>query len=209
MKLYYATGACSLSPHIVSREAGLPVELSKVTFTGAERTTAEGENYFEVNPRGGYVPSLRLDDGDVLIEGPAIIHYLADLAQGTPDKKLLPAAGTKSYYEALSWITFISTELHKTFGPLHNPSAPQDVRQAAIDKVIKRYGVIETALEGKEWLNGDFSIADAYLYTIVRWSPKGPISLDAFPNIHAHVQRMETREAVMTALAEEGLEKMG
>jgi glutathione S-transferase len=207
MKLYYAPGSCALSPHIVGREAGLPLELSKVTFAGAARTTAEGEDFFQVNPRGGYVPTLRLDDGDVLIEGPAIIHYLADQA---PEKLLLPERGSKQYYEALSWVAFISTELHKAISPFFGPPIVPEVRTAIIDRLKKRYAYVESWLAEKEYVLDTFSIADAYLYTIMRWSPKVDISTAAeYPHIHAFMKRMEAREGVMTALTEEGLEPMG
>lgn len=203
MKLYYAPGACSLSPHIVAREAGLPVELSKVTFSENGRTTDEGENFFEVNPRGGYVPACRLDDGEVLIEGPAIIQYLADQA---PEKRLLPERGTKAYYEALSWITFISTELHKAFSPLFGAPG-EDEKSRVIERLKKRYTYVDGALAGKEYLLGkEFSIADAYLYTILRWSPVAGIALTDYPNLTAFMKRMEERAAVATALREEGLE---
>jgi glutathione S-transferase len=204
MKLYYAPGACSLSPHIVSREGGLPVELSKVTFDGAKRTTAEGEDFFVVNPRGGYVPTLRLDDGDVLIEGPAIIQYLSDQA---PEKKLTPARDTMDYYRMLSWVTFISTELHKGFSPLFNPALPEDQKTAVIDKLKKRIAYVEGAFANKNYLLGEeFSIADAYLYTILRWSPRAALDIKSYPNLTAFFARMETREGVKTALTEEGLE---
>jgi glutathione S-transferase len=205
MKLYYSPGACSLSPHIVAAEGGLSLELSRITFEGGNRTTAEGEDFFVVNPRGGYVPALRLDDGDVLMEGLAIIHYLADQA---PAKNLLPERGSKQYYQALSWITFVSTELHKTYSPLFNPALTPEARVPVIDKLKKRYTFIDGVLAGKEYLLDSFSIADAYLYTIMRWSPKAGMDLGEYPNIHAFMQRMESREGVAAALSEEGLEKM-
>jgi glutathione S-transferase len=204
MKLYFSPGACSLSPHIVSREAGLPVELSRVAFNGAERTTAEGENFFEVNPRGGYVPALRLDDGSVLVEGPAIIHYLADQA---PEKKLLPERGSRAYYDALSWIAFVSTELHKGFSPLFRADLPDAERAVAVAKLHKRFAVLEAHLGGRDWLLDSFSIADAYAYTILRWAPKRmDMDLAAYPNIAAFAKRMEARDGVKQALGEEGLE---
>jgi glutathione S-transferase len=206
MKLYYSPGSCSLSPHIVAREAGLPVELSRVTFDGATRTTAESEDFFQVNPRGGYVPALRMDDGDVLEEGVAIVQYLADQA---PDKNLLPAHGTKSYYQALSWLTFINSELHKGFSPLFNPTISDEAKAPVIDKLKKRYPVIETALANSEYLNGAFSVADAYLYTITRWFPRASFELSSYPNLHAFMKRMESRDGVALALKEEGLEPMG
>ncbi|HUY62373.1 MAG TPA: glutathione transferase GstA [Candidatus Paceibacterota bacterium] len=204
MKLYYSPGACSLSPHIVACEGGLPVELSKVTFSAEGRTTEDGEDFYEVNPRGGYVPACRLDDGDVLIEGPAIIQYLADQA---PGKKLMPERGAKAYYEMLSWITFVSTELHKGFGPLFNPNLLEGQKTAAIDRLKKRYAYVDASLAGKDYLLGrDFSIADAYCYTIMRWSPRAGIALADYPNIAALMKRMEARAGVKKALEEEGLE---
>jgi glutathione S-transferase len=203
MKLYYAPGACSLSPHIVLREAGLPVELSRVTFSADGRTTDEGEDFFTVNPRGGYVPACRLDDGEVLIEGLAIIQYLADQA---PEKGLMPEHGTQAYYEMLSWITFISTELHKGFSPLYRPDLPEAEKAVIVDRLKKRFAYVNGVLAGKEYLLDAFSIADAYLYTITRWMPKADIALSEYPNLAAFMARMEERGAVKTALEEEGLE---
>lgn len=208
MKLYYSPGACSLSPHIVAREAGLPVELSRVTFDGAKRTTAEGEDFFVVNNRGGYVPALRLDSDEVLVEGPAIITYLADQV---PVKELTPTQGTIDYYRMLSWITFVSTELHKGFSPLFNKDLPEDQKKMVIDKLKKRYAVVEAALAGKDYLVANtFSIADAYLYTIaIRWSPRaGIVIAEEYPNLAAFMKRMEAREGVQAALKEEALEPM-
>jgi len=206
MKLYYSPGACSLSPHIVARETGLPVDISKVTFAGAARTTAEGEDFFAVNARGGYVPALRLDDASVLVEGPAIIQYLADQA---PGKRLMPGSGTKEYYEVLSWIAFVSTELHKGFGPLFRADAPEAEKELAIAKLKKRFAVLDAALAGRPYLLGDaFSVADAYAYTIMRWMPRGGIALADFPNLAAFAARMEARPAVALALSEEGLEPL-
>lgn len=203
MKLYYSPGACSLSPHIVARELGLPVELSKVTFSAEGRTTEEGENFFEVNPRGGYVPALRLDDNTVLLEGPAIVQYLADQA---PAKGILPERGSREYYNAISWMTFISTELHKGFSPLYGNPSEEDAARI-IDRLKKRIAVVETALEGKEYLLGaTFSCADCYLYTIMRWTGRFGIALTEYPNVSAFMARMEEREGVKQALSEEGLE---
>ncbi len=204
MKLYYSPGACSLSPHIVAREAGLPVILSKVTFNGATRTTAEGEDFFAVNPRGGYVPALRLDSGEVLIEGPAIIQYLADQA---PKAELTPERDTIGYYRMLSLITFISTELHKGYSPLFSPTLPPEQKTTAIDRIKKRTAYLESMLADKHYLLGEnFSIADAYAYTILRWSPRAGIELTDYPNLSAFAKRMEGRRAVQIALDEEGLE---
>lgn len=206
MKLYYSPGACSLSPHIVAREARLPVELSRITFEGGKRTTAEGEDFFAVNTRGGYVPAFRLDDGEVLVEGPAIILYLASQA---PAKSLTPAKETIDYFRMISWITFVSTELHKGFSPLFNAALPEEQKTATIDKLKKRLAVVEAALAGKKYLLGDtYSIADAYLYTILRWSePRaGIVIAKEYPHLAVFMKNMEAREAVQTSLKEEGLE---
>jgi glutathione S-transferase len=205
MKLYYSPGACSLSPHIVAREAGLPVELSRVTFDGLKRTTAEAEDFFVVNPRGGYVPALRLDDDSVLIEGGAIIAYLADKAG-----KLAPERGSQAYFDMLSWVIFVGTELHKGFSPLFNPALSEEQKMATIDKLKKRMAVLEERLAGREYIMGDFTIADAYAYTIMRWVPKRMnMGYEAFPNIAAFMKRMETRDGVKTALKEEELDPLG
>lgn len=206
MRLYYSPGACSLSPHIVAREANLPVELSRITFNGSERTTEQGENFFEVNPKGGYVPALKLEDDSVLMEGAAIIQYLSDQA---PEKHLSPEKGSKQHYELLEWIAFISTELHKGFGPLFRSDISEDEKERVVVKLKNRITYVNQALEGKEYLLGEFSIADAYLYTILRWSPRGNIDLSQFPNILSYMRRMEDREGVSTALAEEGLQVYG
>jgi glutathione S-transferase len=203
MRLDYSPGSCALSPHIVSREAGLPVELSKVTFSAEGRTTEQCEDFFQVNPKGGYVHTLRLDDDSILTEGPAIVQYLADQA---PDKNLAPAAGTMERYRLAEWLAFISSELHKGFGPFFRPDLSESEKTAAADKLKKRYAYAEGALAGKDYLLGSFSVADAYLYTILRWSPRAGIELKDYANLAAFMGRMEGRAGVRTALSEEGLE---
>lgn len=205
MKLYYAPSACSLSPHIVAAEAGIPVELSRVTFGADGRTTEEGENFYEVNARGGYVPALRLDDNSVLIEGPAIIQYLADQA---PEAGLMPTPGTPAYYQALSWIAFISTELHKGFSPLFRGDLPESEREVVINKIKSRLEVLDSALENQEYLLPTFSIADAYAYTILRWGPGKGIDVLSYPNLKVFMARMEQRVGVQKALSEEGLDPL-
>ena len=204
MRLYYSPGACSLSPHIVSKEAGLDVELSKATFNAdGTRTTEQGEDFFKVNPKGGYVPALRISDSEVLTEGVAIVQYLSDQA---PEKNLTPEKGTMAYYELLEILTFISSELHKGFSPLFRKDLPESEKEMVITKLKKRIAYIETILSQKEYLLGEFSIADAYCYTIMRWAPKGPIMLSEYPGVSKFMKTMEAREAVAAALAEEGLE---
>ena len=204
MKLYYLPGACSLSPHIVACEAGLPVELSKVTFSGAARTTEEGEDFFAVNPRGGYVPALRLDSGYVLTEGPAIVQYLSDQA---PAAHLMPDRESENYYRVLSWLTFISSELHKGFSPLYRSDLPESERAVVVGRLEKRYAYLDEALAGKDYLLGtDFSVADAYCYTILRWSERAGIEVSTYPHLAAYLARVEKRSGVQKALKEEGLE---
>ena len=204
MKLYFSPGACSLSPHIVAREAQVPVEISKVTFNqDGSRTTEQGEDFFAVNNKGGYVPALRLDTNEVLAEGVAIVQYLADQA---PEKSLMPEKGTMPYYRALEWLTFISSELHKGFGAFFGSDFSDDQKTKAADKLKKRFAYVDGALGGNDYLLGsNFSIADAYCYTILRWSPKASIDLSDFPNIVAFMARMELRDGVKKALEEEGL----
>ncbi len=203
MKLYYSPGACSLSPHIVAREGKLPVELSRVTFEGATRTTAEGEDFFKVNPKGGYVPALRLDSGDVLAEGVAIIQYLADQSSVT----MTPEKGSMDYYRMLEWLTFISSELHKGFSPLFNSALPEDQKEAQKAKIIGRLAYVESELGKHPYLLGDaFMLPDAYLYTILRWSKKFDMDLSGHPNITASMARMDGRDGVKEALKEEELE---
>lgn len=203
MRLYYAPGSCALSPHIVAREAGLDIELEKVVFSPTGRTTEpHAENYYEVNPRG-YVPALRIEGGGVITEGVAIIQYLADQA---PSKNLMPKYQSPEYYRALVWLTFVSTEMHKGFGIFFNKDTTEEVKTAGREKLSKRFEWVNAALEGKEYLLGTFSIADAYCYTILRWSPKANIDLATYPNIAAFMALMAARPAVRQALTEEGLE---
>ncbi|MDB4991895.1 MAG: gst [Parcubacteria group bacterium] len=206
MKLYFSPGACSLASHIVAREGKLDVQLSKVTFGDGVRTTAEGEDFYQVNPKGGYVPALRLDSGEVLAEGVAIMQYLAD--QSAED--MMPSKGSMEYYRELEWLTFISSEIHKGFSPLFNSALPADQVDAQKKKIMGRLTFVEAELGKREYLNGDsFTIADAYLYTILRWSKKFDMDLSGQPNITAFMTRMDAREGVKTALQEEGLETFG
>ncbi len=200
MKLYYSTGACSLSPHIVLREAGLDFEL--VLAPTKTHKLPDGSDYYAINPLG-YVPLLELDDGTRLREGPAIVQYVADQV---PQKNLAPANGTLPRYRVQEWLTFISTELHKGFSPLFNPAVPEEAKAVFRDKLISRLLWVNGELEGKQYLLGDtFSVADAYLYTVSRWTAPMKIDLSAMPNIVAFQARMKARPAVQAALDAEGL----
>jgi glutathione S-transferase len=202
MKLYYAPGACSLAPHIVAREAGLSLDLDKVDF--ANRTTASGRSFLEVNPKG-YVPALQVQDGTVMTEVSALIQYLADQA---PQAGLIPAAGTPERYKVLEWIGFISTEIHKGFGPLWNPTTPDAVKQATKEKLFQRFAYLDQQLDGRTYLTGEqFTVADAYLFVVVNWTNFHGLSLGDYLNLAAFMERVAARPKVQEALQAEGLLK--
>lgn len=202
MKLYYSPGACSLSPHIVACEAGIPIELEKVNL--ADKKTETGKDYMAINPKG-YVPALMLDDGSLLTEGPAIVQYLADQKPAT---KLAPAAGTAERYRLQEWLTFIGTELHKSFAPLFNKASPDEAKQTATANINKRLGYLNDRLGGLKYLMGEsFSAADAYAFTIINWTNFTGIDLKPFPNVVAYMGRVGARPKVQEALRAEGLMK--
>jgi glutathione S-transferase len=202
MKLYYAPGACSLSPHIVATEAGIPVEMVKVDL-GKHKTEA-GEDFNTINPKG-YVPTLRLDDGSVLTEGPAIVQYLADQKPGSG---LAPANGTVDRYRLQEWLNFIGTELHKNFGPLFNPATPDAVKEISKANINKRLGYLNEKLANRQYLMGEkFTVADAYAFTIVNWTNFVKIDLKPYPNVGAYMGRVGARPKVQETLKAEGLMK--
>ena len=199
MKLFYTPGACSLSPHIVLRELGLPFVLEAVDLRS--KTTASGADFTAINPKG-YVPALQLDDGEVLTEGAAIVQYLADKhAPGT----LAPIAGTAERARLNGHLNFISAELHKAFGPLFNPLLAPEAREAAVANVGRKLDIVETALaDGRPYLTGpDFSVADAYLFVVLSWVPKFGIDRGHWPHLQEFSQRVMARTAVQAALAAE------
>ena len=200
MKLYYSTGACSLSPNIVAHELGLPITLDKIT----DKKTSDGTDFLTINPKG-YVPVLQLDNGELLTEGPAIVQYLADLK---PEAKLAPANGTLARYRLQEMLGFINSELHKTYSPLFNPKTPAETREERVEYLKRRYGFIEQALAGKSYLFGDqFTVADAYLFVVTNWARFLKLDLSAFPNLLAFQERVAARPAVQAAMAAEGLIK--
>src|SRR5512139_3698854 len=202
MKLYYSTGACSLSPHIALREAGLPFEL--VLASTKTHQLPDGTDYYTINPKG-YVPLLELDNGERLSEGPAIVQYIADQA---PAKNLAPANGTMARYRLQEWLTFIGTEIHKTFSPLFNPATPEDARTALKARISGRLAYVDGRLAGKSYLLGEqFSVADGYLFTVVNWSRPVGLDLSAFPHLTAFLARVAARPAVQEAMKAEGLLK--
>jgi glutathione S-transferase len=198
MKLYYSPGACSLSPHIVLCEAGLPHSTVKVDLK-AKKTETDAD-YTAVNPKG-YVPALEMDDGAVLTEGPAIVQYLADKA---PTSNLAPAAGSMERYRLQEWLTFIGTELHKQFSNLFNPNMPDNIKAATKEKIGGRFAYIEKKLGSQDYLMGkSFSVADAYLFTIMRWAKKFEVALPA--TLEKYFDRVAARPKVQEALQAEGL----
>lgn len=202
MKLFYASGACSLSPHIVAHEAGIELRLQKVDLK--TKTIASEGDFFAINPKG-YVPALELDDGQVLTEGTAIVQYLADLK---PEKRLAPPAGTLARYRLQEWLGFINSELHKTYSPLFRPDTLAEVRAERQAYLGKRYGLVEKHLAGHSYLSGDnFTVADAYLFTVTSWAGHVKFDLSAFPNLRAFQERIGARPAVKAAMKAEGLIK--
>lgn len=204
MKLYYMPGACSLATHILLREAGLPVELERV---GRDKKTEHGEDFLAVNPKG-YVPALRMEDGDILTENVVVHGYIADLR---PEAKLAPAHGTKARVKQDELAVFISTEIHKSYSPLFNPAITDEARKATVDRLLTRYRMIEQILsDGRAYLTGDtFATVDAYLFTVTNWGFSMKIDLSAFPNVLAHYKRVGARPAVQAAMVAEGLVKAG
>lgn len=202
MKLYYSPGACSMSPHIVLHEAGLPHET--VMVSTKSHKLQDGTDYYGINPLG-YVPFLVLDSGDTLREGPAIVQYLADLA---PEKNLAPANGTVARYHLQEWLNFISTEVHKGFGPLFNPATPEDYKPLARASVLKRLAWVNEQLANKSYLMGDqFTVADAYFFTITGWAQFVGLDISELENIQAYRERILARPAVQAAMKAEGLLK--
>ncbi|HEV2268905.1 MAG TPA: glutathione transferase GstA [Steroidobacteraceae bacterium] len=202
MRLFYAKGACSLSPHIVAEEAGIELRLQKVDLK-TKTINTEGD-FLAINPKG-YVPALELDDGEVLTEGPTIVQYLADLK---PEKGLAPRAGTLARYRLQEWLGFINSEIHKTYSPLFRPNLPEETRAERQAYLGKRYGVIEKQLAGRSFLLGDaFTVADAYLFTVTNWAGTVKFDLAPFPNVRAFQQRVAARPAVKAAMTAEGLIK--
>jgi glutathione S-transferase len=200
MKLYYSPGACSLASHIALLEAGLPFTADRVDMR--TRQTSDGRAFTTVNPNG-YVPSLELDNGEILNEGQAILQYIADRSPAT---QLAPPAGTMPRYRVLEWLSFISSELHKGFGPLLRPGGPEDTKAPIREKLGLRLNFVAQHLASRQYLVGDhFTVADAYLYTILTWTRIAGIDLSAWPVLAAYRERIQQRPAVQAARAAEGL----
>ncbi|MFL9502682.1 glutathione transferase GstA [Rhodopseudomonas palustris] len=200
MKLYYSPGACSLSPHIALSEAGLPFDLVKVDIRA--KKLESGEDYAAINPKGS-VPALGLDDGSVLTEGPAIVQFIAD-KEGSG--KLAPANGSPERYRLQEWLNYISTDLHKSFGPLFAPTLGDDAKNFFKDRIARHLGYVDKQLAGKDYLMGSsFTVADGYLFVILSWCDRMKIDLAPYPNLTAFKARVAARPKVQEALQSEGL----
>jgi glutathione S-transferase len=202
MKLYFAPGACSLSPHIVLREAGQNPELIQVDLR--EKKTKDGGDFLKINPKG-QVPVLQTDDGDTLTEGPVIVQYVGDKAPGA---KLVPPAGSKERYKVQEWLNFIGSELHKTFGPIFRPTTPDAYKDLSKQAIANRFKFLNEHLANRQYLMGDtFTAPDAYLYVMTRWAGRIEIDLNQWPNLKAYSERVAARPKVQEALKAEGLIK--
>jgi glutathione S-transferase len=196
MKLYFSPGACSLHPHIVLRETGLPFTLERVDLRAHK--THDGKDYYAINPKG-YVPALQLDDGSILTEGAVIDQYIADRK---PEAKLLPPAGTMERYRVQEWLNFIASEIHKSFGPLF--AGPEEAKEPARARVSKRFDLVAHELDARPYLVGNsFTVADAYLFNMLTWTKFTGIDLARWPALQAFFARVQERPAVLAALAAE------
>jgi glutathione S-transferase len=202
MKLYYSPGACSLSPHIALLEAGLPYDLVKVDLKA--KKLENGDDYLKVNPKG-QVPALGMDNGELMTEGPVILQLIADKATA---KNLAPANGSTERYKLQEWLNFITTELHKNFGPMFSPVLSDDAKAFFRDRVMAKFRYVDSALAGHDYLMGQqFTVADGYLFTMLCWADRMKFDLSALPNLLAYKARVAARPMVQEALAKEGLLK--
>jgi glutathione S-transferase len=202
MKLYYSPGACSLSPHIALLEAGLPYDLVKVDLRA--KKLENGDDYLKINPKG-QVPALALDSGEVATEGPVIVQMIADKV---PARNLAPARDSAERYKLLEWLNFITGELHKNFSPMFNPTIPDEVKNVFRERIMGKFKYADAQLAGHDYLMGkQFSVADGYLYTMLRWADGHKFDLSGLKNLMAFKERVAARPKVQEALTKEGLMK--
>jgi glutathione S-transferase len=202
MKLYYSPGACSLSPHIALLEAGLPYDLVKVDLRA--KKLENGDDFLKINPKG-QVPALALDSGELVTEGPVIVQMIADKAR---DKNLAPSRDSTERYKLLEWLNFITTELHKNFGPMFSPVLADDAKAFFKDRVMGKFKYVDSQLGGGEYLMGKhFTVADGYLFTMLSWADRLKFDLSGLPNLLAYKARVGARPMVQEALTKEGLMK--
>jgi glutathione S-transferase len=202
MKLYYSPGACSLSPHIALLEAGLPYDLVKVDLRA--KKLENGDDYLKVNPKG-QVPALALDNGEVVTEGPVIVQMIADKASA---KNLVPARDSAERYKQQEWLNYITSELHKNFGPMFSPVLADDAKAFFKDRLMGKFKYVESQLAGRDYVMGkQFTVADGYLFTMLAWADRLKFDLSAMPNLLAYKARVGARPKVQEALTREGLLK--
>lgn len=202
LKLYFSPGACSLSPHIALREAGLEFTLEQTDLRSKQ--TKSGGDIRKDNPKG-MVPVLVLDNGEVLTEGPAIVQWIADQKPGSG---LAPAAGTMPRYHLMEWLNFITSELHKSYSPLFSPTVPEEYKQTVREGLAKKYTFVNEKLAGKSYLMGEqFTVADGYLFTVTNWARIVKFDLTPYPNIQAFMERVRARPKVQEAMKAEGILK--
>jgi glutathione S-transferase len=202
MKLYYSPGACSLSPHIALLEAGLPYDLVKVDLKA--KKLENGDDYLAINPKG-QVPALGLDSGALVTEGPVIVQYIADQAAA---KKLAPANGSDARRQLQEYLGFINGELHKNFSPLFQPVFDDEVKSFFKTRLMGKFKYLDGQLAGRDYLLGkDFSVADGYLFVMLKWADRMSIDLSEFKNLMAYKDRVAARPQVQAALEKEGLMK--
>ncbi|HZA28468.1 MAG TPA: glutathione transferase GstA, partial [Gammaproteobacteria bacterium] len=200
MKLYFSPGACSMAPHIVLRESGYTFDLEKVDL--AKKQTASGEDYTQINPKG-YVPALRLDNGEVLTEVAVTLQYLADQK---PESGLAPKPATMERYRLMEWLNFVSSEIHKQFSPLFNPKITQEWKENQLDLLSRRFDYLTEKLKGKPYLMGEqFTVADAYLFTVLNWSHLFKVDLGKWPRLQDYIASVAARSAVKEAMSAEEL----
>lgn len=204
MDLYYSPGACSMAPHIALSELEIKYNLSKLNLKEGEQKKPE---YLKVNPKG-YVPALRLDNGEVLTEAPVILQYLADQK---PEKKLIPAMNTKERYKAMEWLNFVTTEMHKGFGgyfalPRLSESTAKEVRGFWDGRMKERMNYVSDHLSKNQFFMGDtFTVVDIYAFTVLNWHKMIQFDLSPWPSILGFMERVGSRPSVQAALQEEGL----
>lgn len=201
MKLYFAPGACSLAPHIASSELGIQLDLEQVDLR--EKKTKSGNDYWTINPKG-QVPMLELDNGERLTEVPVILQYLSDQK---PAAGLSPAAGTMDRYRMLEWLNVVTSDMHKTYGPIFRPTTPDEFKKLSREVIGRRLEWLDKHLAGKQYLMGEkFTLPDMYMFTVLRWSPVVGVDLSRYPNVKAYADRVAARPKVAAALKAEGLQ---
>ncbi len=199
LKLYYVPGTCSLCPHIILHETGLEFSLDQISR--ADKKTESGADYTAINPKTN-VPALVMNNGELLTEVAVIAQFLADQA---PERKLAPPSGTLERYRLQEWLNYISSEIHKGCSPLFNPKLGDDAKAALLPRLTQRIDFAANVLAKNDFLMGSYTIADAYLFTVLRWAPRLNIDLRPWPQIKSFMERMAARPAVVAAMKEEGL----